>query len=73
MSASGLYEYTLMPTRMTSRFSIKELSDLTLSDPFEFSKGLKLLRVRPKVSDNNDPLEVQGMSFEDVRSLLFDI
>ena len=73
MSASGLYEYTLMPTRMTSRFSIKELSDLTLSDPFEFSKGLKLLRVRPKVSDNNDPLEVQGMSFEDVISLLFDI
>ena len=73
MSASGLYEYTLMPTRMTSRFSIKELSDLTLSNPFEFSKGLKLLRVKPKVSDNNDPLEVQGMSFEDVRSSLFDI
>ena len=73
MSASDLYEYTLMPTRMTSRFSIKELSEMTLSNPFKFSKGLKLLKLKPKVSDKNDPLEVQGMTFEDTNSKLFNV
>ena len=73
MSASGLHEYTLMPTRMTSRFSIRELSEMTLSNPFKFSKGLQLLKVKPKVSENNEPLEVQGMTFEDIGSQLFDV
>jgi len=73
MSATDLYEYTLMPTRMTSRFSIKELSEMTLSNPFKFSKGLKLLKLKPKVSDKNDPLEVQGMTFEDTNSKLFNV
>ena len=73
MSASGLHEYTLMPTRMTSRFSIRELSEMTLSNPFKFSKGLQLLKVKPKVSETNEPLEVQGMTFEDIGSQLFDV
>jgi len=58
---------------MTSRFSIRELSEMTLSNPFKFSKGLKLLKVKPKVSENNEPLEVQGMTFEDIGSQLFDV
>ena len=73
MSADGLYEYTLMPTRMTSRFSIEELAGATLSDPFSFTKGLKLLKLKPKVSEDGVPLEVQGMSFEDTRSQLYDV
>ena len=62
-----------MPTRMTSRFSIKELAGLTLSTPFTFSKGLQLLKLRPKVSEEGEPLEVQGMSFEDTQSQLYDV
>mgnify|MGYP006255499621 FL=1 len=58
---------------MTSRFSIEELAGATLSDPFSFTKGLKLLKLKPKVSEDGDPLEVQGMSFEDTRSQLYDI
>jgi len=73
MTAEDLFEYTLMPTRMTSRFSIKELAGSTLSNPFSFSKGLQLLKLRPKVSEEGEPLEVQGMSFEDTQSLLYDV
>ena len=73
MNAENLYEYTLMPTRMTSRFSIQELIGSTLSNPFAFSKGLQLLKVKPRVSDEGEPLEVQGMSFEDTSSQLFNV
>ena len=40
-----LYEYTLMPTHMASRFSVAELSDLSLSGPFSFTKGCQVLRI----------------------------
>ena len=73
MTAENLFEYTLMPTRMTSRFSIQELAGSTLSNPFAFSKGLKLLKLKPKISEEGEPLEVQGMSYEDTKSQLFDI
>ena len=73
MTADDLFEYTLMPTRMTSRFSIEELAGATLSNPFSFSKGLQLLKLKPRVSEDSKPLEVQGMSFEDTKSQLFDV
>lgn len=40
-----LFNYTLMPTHMRHRFSPTELLDLTLSDPFSFTKGVKLLKI----------------------------
>jgi arylsulfatase A-like enzyme len=40
-----LYEYTLMPTRIWSRFRPDELAAATLAEPFDFTKGLRTLRV----------------------------
>ena len=40
-----LYEYTLMPTHVTSRFSLEELRDATLAPPFKFTSGVPVLRV----------------------------
>lgn len=40
------YEYTLMPTHMSSIFSTQELSDVELSEPFSFTKGCKVLKIR---------------------------
>jgi arylsulfatase A-like enzyme len=40
-----LYEYTLMPTRIWSRFKPDELASATLAEPFPFTKGLQTLRV----------------------------
>lgn len=44
-TSAMLYEYTLMPTHMSSMFSVKELQNITLSKPFNFTKGLQLLKI----------------------------
>lgn len=40
-----LYEYTLMPTHIKSIFSVEELQDVELVEPFPFTKGCKTLKV----------------------------
>ncbi|MDQ8736485.1 sulfatase [Paenibacillus sp. LHD-38] len=40
-----LYNYTLMPTHMRSRFSLKELQEISLQEPFSFTKGIQTLKV----------------------------
>lgn len=42
---SGLYEYTLMPTRINRRFTPSELQGMTLHPPFGFTKGCKVLKI----------------------------
>lgn len=41
-----LYNYTLMPTHMRTRFSTAELSTMELAEPFTFTNGLKTMRVQ---------------------------
>lgn len=73
MNAENLYEYTLMPTRMTSRFSISELVDATLVDSFSFTKGVPLLKLKPRTDADGVPIEVQGLAIEDTQTVLFDL
>ena len=40
------YEYTLMPTHMRARFSVRELSDWEPAEPFSFTKGLRTMKIR---------------------------
>lgn len=40
-----LYEYTLMPTHMRSRFSVDELSNIELAEPFTFTKGTRTMKI----------------------------
>ncbi|MFI0468974.1 sulfatase [Saccharopolyspora sp. 5N102] len=42
---SPLYEHTLMPTHMNSRFSPQELSGAELIDPLPFTRGAPVLRM----------------------------
>ncbi|MEV6846357.1 sulfatase [Actinoplanes sp. NPDC051411] len=44
-SNGPLYEYTLMPTHMSSRFDPAELRDASLVPPMPFTKGVPMLRV----------------------------
>ena len=71
-NTEALNEYTLMPTRMTERFSINDLIGATLVDSFSFTKGAPLLKLRPKMNNEGEPVEVQGMNFEDWQSALYD-
>jgi arylsulfatase A-like enzyme len=43
-----LYEYTLMPTHIRSRFSVEELATARLVPPFSFTKGVPLLQVEAR-------------------------
>ena len=58
-----LYNYTLNVQHMNERFSVQELQDMTLSDPFAFTKGCRVLKIRSK---NKFHLSSFG-------SLLFDV
>ncbi|TES97171.1 MAG: sulfatase [Promethearchaeota archaeon] len=40
-----IFNYTLMPTHMRNFFSISELKEMALSEPFTFSKGCKMLKI----------------------------
>jgi len=39
-----LFQYTLMPTHMTHTFSVDELKDIQLQEPFSFTKGCRTMK-----------------------------
>lgn len=49
---SPLYEHTLMPTHMTSRFAPDELRDAELVGPLPFTKGVPVLRTSARAWGN---------------------
>ena len=71
MAAQEIYQYTLMPTHITSFFTPEELATATLAAPFSFTKGAPVL----KVSGNaKSPMyRGQGMRFfQDTETVLYD-
>jgi len=43
--AEDLYQYTVMPAHMKELFSVAELAEATLAPPFNFTRGVPLLKV----------------------------
>jgi arylsulfatase A-like enzyme len=72
MSAENLYEYTLMPTRLHQRFPIAQLIGATLQPPFDFTKGVSTLRVRPQMNANKDVAAMATRSYLDTITALYD-
>jgi hypothetical protein len=52
-----LNEYTLMPSHMKGMFTPKELIGMELAEPFDFTKGCKLLKIP------NPPLSANAIQF----------
>jgi hypothetical protein len=54
-----IYQYTLMPTHIFEPFSVEELQSATLAEPFDFTKGVPLLKVpvtsRSPINNNYGP------------------
>ena len=68
-----LYEYTLMPTHMRMRFTVEELREAKLAEPFSFTKGCKVLKVPCKTKHRKRNSLRQGLGFvlfQSVRELL---
>ncbi len=40
-----IYEYTLMPTHMRGMFSVDELQEIELAEPFDFSKNCRTMKI----------------------------
>ncbi|WP_454855269.1 sulfatase [Rhizobium binxianense] len=45
VTAGGIYEYTLMPQHLNTPFSIEELKTARLSAPFDFTRGVPVMRI----------------------------
>ncbi|MEK3720405.1 sulfatase [Paenibacillus sp. FSL H8-0034] len=43
-----LYEYTLMPTHMHTRFDPREFAGMELAGPFSFTKGAQVMKIKGK-------------------------
>lgn len=70
--AEGLREYTLAPQHMTGQFSVKELKTATLSEGFDFTKGVPVLSIAALSDAPRVPLN-DGLGFEDVGTRLYDL
>jgi arylsulfatase A-like enzyme len=58
VSQDNLYEYTLMPAHMKGMFTPKELNDIQLAEPFSFTKGCRVMKVK------NAPSMMNLMKFD---------
>jgi len=69
MEVTGLYEYTLMPTHNYSRFEPRELAQAELHPPYDFTKGVPVLKIPALPDAKRSPR--QG-GFSDCETILFD-
>ncbi|HEX6144389.1 MAG TPA: sulfatase [Geminicoccaceae bacterium] len=68
--AQEIYEYTLLPMHMHGPFEPEEFRGARLVDPFDFTKGLPMLRLRARRDARRPPM--QGGGFEDAVTALYD-
>jgi len=71
MLEQEIFQYTLMPTHITSLFSPAELATATLAPPFPFTKGAPVLKISGHAK--SPMYRGQGMRFfQDTETVLFD-
>ena len=54
MSAQEIYEYTLMPTHLDAAFTVENLREAELSEPMDYAKGLKVLKVPARKDESGE-------------------
>ena len=74
MKNQELYQYTLMPTHMTKMFTVDELKSASLVAPFDFTKGVPLLRIAHKSkADTRTHSYHFPEKMEDTTTVLYDL
>jgi arylsulfatase A-like enzyme len=69
-----LYQYTLMPAHMTKMFTVEELKSASLVPPFDWTKGVPLLRVAHKSKANTKTHSYHfPEKMEDTNTVLYDL
>jgi arylsulfatase A-like enzyme len=72
LTGEGFYEYTVMPTHMRGHFDVREFEGVELSEPFDFTKSMKLMKIKARDFAERIPL-MEGGSFADVGTVLYDL
>lgn len=74
-SSNNLYMYTLMPEHIKNPYSIEELKTAILSEPFDFTQGVRLLKIKALDTAKRIPLDRGGVGsgFLETESRLFNI
>jgi hypothetical protein len=71
-TSSGLNEYTLIPHHMNGPFRVDELKNMELHEPFDFTKGVRTLKIAA-ARDAVRPPGPDVADFEGCRDELFDL
>ncbi len=64
MPGTPLYEYTLMPMHMSGFFSSQEFSTAELRKPFDFTKGLRVMRMQTRFTSRSAPEKYGDLLFD---------
>ena len=60
------YDYTLMPTHMRARFSVAEMQQATLAEPFGFTKNCPVLKIPA-------PVKTMSADLPEGQTALYDV
>ena len=71
--APGLHEYTLMPMHLHTLFSVAEMRTSVLVDPFDFTKGMPLLRIEALKDARRIPMHDNKLFDPGVGTTLYDL
>jgi arylsulfatase A-like enzyme len=73
LTGEGFNEYTLMPAHLRSYFDVRELADMEMSEPFDFTKNARLMKIKARDFAERIPwMEKQG-GFAEVGTVLYDL
>lgn len=72
LDSTNLYEYRLHPSHMRGQFALEEMRDMTLAEGFDFTKGMKVMKIKGRDDSKRIPNhDAQG--FQDSETKLFDL
>jgi arylsulfatase A-like enzyme len=71
--APGLHEYTLMPMHLSSLFSESEMKTAVLAKPFDFTKGMPVMKIDALMDARRIPMHDDKKFDPDVGTTLYDL
>ncbi len=72
LKTQEIYEYTLMPAHMAQLFDTSEFEGAALAGPFDFTKGVQVMRLPARAGEGRRPPGQDMQGYEDATTRLFD-
>lgn len=72
LTGEGFHEYTVMPTHLRSYFDVREFEGVELSQPFDFTKNMRLMKIKAREFAERIPL-MEAAGFAEVGTVLYDL